>query len=334
MFLVLLTLTIMNKKQFIDLKRRIDKLLQKAEDEALAEGVDITSIKLQEVFRELKGKILAENGIGLEEYETMEKSISKTDNDETGSNFFIKIGEELRKESNDKKQRFDEEIEEIREKSLTKTDALIRDSREQIQSLRDERNADKKELSNKIQALVSELKQQKGDKQTEGLKNMKELEDKFYREAIRKDRDIDEMKSLIKKLPTAKDIDEVKKEIKDIPKPEKQKMPDIKKEIEKGIKDKIEELEEIIDKKIKDAKPEFLAIPSQRTREQVVLEIDLSSQLDGSKTEFSLGRAVKAVILTNLNGTIVPHTLNTAKTSVSLTFAPDTGEELKVITLI
>jgi len=46
----------------------------------------------------------------------------------------------------------------------------------------------------------------------------------------------------------------------------------------------------------------------------LILEIDLSSQLDGSETEFSLGRVVKGII--------------------TLSFSPDNGEELKVITII
>ena len=65
-----------------------------------------------------------------------------------------------------------------------------------------------------------------------------------------------------------------------------------------------------------------------------VVEIDLSSQCDGSETDFTLGRTIKAIIITNLNGTIVSQTLNAAKTQITLTFAPASGEELKVICLI
>ena len=65
-----------------------------------------------------------------------------------------------------------------------------------------------------------------------------------------------------------------------------------------------------------------------------VSEIDLSSQCNGVATDFTLGTTVKYIIIINLNGTIVPYTLNTAKNQITLTIAPASGEELKAITLI
>jgi len=65
-----------------------------------------------------------------------------------------------------------------------------------------------------------------------------------------------------------------------------------------------------------------------------VLEIDLSAQCNGVLTAFDLGRTVKAIICVNLNGTFVSSTLNEDKDEITLSFAPDTGEELKAITFI
>ena len=65
-----------------------------------------------------------------------------------------------------------------------------------------------------------------------------------------------------------------------------------------------------------------------------VEEIDLSSQCDGATTAFALGKTVKAFIAANLNGTITAATLNTAKTQITLTIAPDSGEELSAIVII
>lgn len=65
-----------------------------------------------------------------------------------------------------------------------------------------------------------------------------------------------------------------------------------------------------------------------------VLKIDLSSQCNGVLTVFALGRSVEDVILLNNNGGIATHTLNTAKDTITMEYAPGTGEELTAITLI
>lgn len=65
-----------------------------------------------------------------------------------------------------------------------------------------------------------------------------------------------------------------------------------------------------------------------------VIEINLSSQCDGSTTIFNLGRVVKSIILININGTLAPYTLNTAKTQITLGFSPDTDEVLKAVAII
>lgn len=57
--------------------------------------------------------------------------------------------------------------------------------------------------------------------------------------------------------------------------------------------------------------------------------IDLSSQCNGVLTEFALGKTVIAENWTKLNGTFIEVTLNAARNSITLAFAPEAGEELK-----
>jgi len=63
-------------EKFNSLKKQIEKLLNKAEDEALEEGVDITSSKFQSLLEEIKVKLLKSKGVTLEEYEEMEGKVS------------------------------------------------------------------------------------------------------------------------------------------------------------------------------------------------------------------------------------------------------------------
>ena len=48
----------MTKTQFQQLKKQLEKLLQKAEDEALEEGIDVSSSEFEEVILLLKKKVL------------------------------------------------------------------------------------------------------------------------------------------------------------------------------------------------------------------------------------------------------------------------------------
>ena len=63
-------------------------------------------------------------------------------------------------------------------------------------------------------------------------------------------------------------------------------------------------------------------------------EIDLSSQLTGSAKTFDLGKTVKSIILVNLNGTLLSHTVNAAKDKITLTFSPDADETLKCVVVL
>ena len=65
----------MTKTEFKNLKRQLNKVIQKLEDEALEEGENITSSEFQSVVGEVKARFLAERGIALVEYERMEAEI-------------------------------------------------------------------------------------------------------------------------------------------------------------------------------------------------------------------------------------------------------------------
>jgi len=178
----------MTKQEFLRLKRRIDKLLQKAEDEALEDGVDITSKEFQSVFRELKRKILKARGISLEDYERAEQEYEESK--EKRNKIEILGAERVEKLSQTRKKEIQEKIEEIKRDYSVKLNALAKESNNKIQVLIKKTNTEKKELLKEIKTL----KEQRDvlNKQT------KELEERFYREALRKDRELEDIKDSIK----------------------------------------------------------------------------------------------------------------------------------------
>ncbi len=66
----------MSKNEILKLKKQIDKILQKAEEQALEEGIIITSLEFQDVLLKLKTKLLEDRGISLEEYKTTMQEIN------------------------------------------------------------------------------------------------------------------------------------------------------------------------------------------------------------------------------------------------------------------
>ena len=56
-----------------DTKRTITKLLNKAEDQALDRGIDITSDRFQEVMEKIKLKLIQGKGLTLEQYREIGK---------------------------------------------------------------------------------------------------------------------------------------------------------------------------------------------------------------------------------------------------------------------
>ena len=64
-------------KQFKLLQKQIERIISKAENEALEEGVDITSPEFQELLLKLKRKLLEARGITLVEYEQLEEELAR-----------------------------------------------------------------------------------------------------------------------------------------------------------------------------------------------------------------------------------------------------------------
>jgi len=237
----------MTKKEFLTLKRQIEKLLKKAEDEALEEGVDITSNKFQLLFRELKRKILTGKGIDLKEYEAMEEEIeSKKEN--INDDELIRLAKKLegnrerrKKEAKAEKSKISQEIKRLERESFNQSKSIETNVESEIQAFKEKSEAENKNLLKEIKAL----KEQKDISDKQKARQIKELEERYYREAIRKDTEIYELKQVIDGLPTIETIENMKNEIiKIIPKPPKPLSPDEvkrlaaerKKEIKKEIK--------------------------------------------------------------------------------------------------
>jgi len=324
---------------FITLKRQIEKLLQKAEDEALENGVNITSTKFQSVFRELKRKILAERGISLEEYERLEEEIERDGSVKVDKNFFIKVGKGLEKETEEEKGKINENIGELRKDLLSEISILKEEEDSKIQSLTEKTDAEKRELLKENEILQTTLKEQEitSGKQAKELKKIGELEEKFQREALRENRNIDNVKDLVKRLPTNKDIEDIKKEIRNIPKPEKQVLPNIKKEVKEEIKNEMDNLQEMIDKRINDLAPRFLAIPSRKGGLESSNIIDAETptgSINGSNKTFTLAYTPNPttslkVFRNGIRQELTTHYTLSGKTLTTVAALP-TGTNLKV----
>lgn len=62
----------MTKSEFKRLKKQLDKIIQKAEDEALSDGVNISSPQFQDILKRLKEGLLERSGFTLLDYEMAE----------------------------------------------------------------------------------------------------------------------------------------------------------------------------------------------------------------------------------------------------------------------
>ena len=56
-----------------DFKRRINRIIDKAEDQALDQGIDINSDRFLEVMEKIKLKLIVDNGLNLEIYNNIGK---------------------------------------------------------------------------------------------------------------------------------------------------------------------------------------------------------------------------------------------------------------------
>ena len=67
----------MNKSQFKTLKRQLNKVISKLEDEALENGQNITSVEFQAFLDGIKKRFLFDRGISLEEYFSIEREFEE-----------------------------------------------------------------------------------------------------------------------------------------------------------------------------------------------------------------------------------------------------------------
>jgi len=97
--------------QFKKIKSQIDKVLAKAEDEALAEGMLITDPNFQELILKVKSRLLEDFALTLEEYDKLEEELETTR--ELEEDEVIKLGERTKEFSEARKKEFKEKTDEI-----------------------------------------------------------------------------------------------------------------------------------------------------------------------------------------------------------------------------
>ena len=112
----------MDKKEFLKLKKQIDKILSQAEDEALGKGIVITDPEFQALLFELKKKLLEERGISLKDFELAEAELE--DRKDIEEDEVIKLGKRTKTFPEACKKEFKE-----------KTEELINNFRNEIQNL-------------------------------------------------------------------------------------------------------------------------------------------------------------------------------------------------------
>jgi len=95
----------METKNLAELKRAINKLLNRAEDQALDKGFDITSDKFQEIMEIAKKKLLEANNLTSEEFNEIGKDHTKEIIEKERIDHTKEI-EELSKVNQETKERF------------------------------------------------------------------------------------------------------------------------------------------------------------------------------------------------------------------------------------
>jgi len=161
----------MTKREFSKLKKIVDKLLEKATDEALAEGVNTASEEFEVLLTNLKKGILAERGISLEEYEIAEKGKEEDEEISKETLGLLTMG----------KEKIQEIIKGLKDESLAKVDALAQKSNKEIQDLTQKTDNQKEQFLAQIQTFNSNLLKE--------LKNQRDISKNEMAEVVRMIRD-------------------------------------------------------------------------------------------------------------------------------------------------
>ena len=159
----------MTLKEFRILKHRIDKQIEKAENEALEEGIDITSEKFQSFLDEIKVKLLAGRGMSLNEYKKMESEIDiENERVDISSGELMKLAERIEKDSKvkkekskEEKEKFDRNIEKLQEEHFVEINKLAQESDRKIKKVEEKqlKEEDIKQLIPKVKYYDKEIQQ-------------------------------------------------------------------------------------------------------------------------------------------------------------------------------
>lgn len=84
----------MPRKDLLKIKRKLDKMIEKGEKEALDEGMNLLSAEFVEMIEQIKNKILIEAGVSLDEFSTFETAM-EIDPDKIDREMLSKLIEEI-----------------------------------------------------------------------------------------------------------------------------------------------------------------------------------------------------------------------------------------------
>ena len=165
----------------IELKRKINKLLNKAEDQALDAGADITSDKFQEIMEMAKAKLLEANGLTFEQFNAIGK-----DNKE----------EKLKQERED----HSKEIEKLQQTNQEIKDKVLIQT-EKIKGLESLNEIEKEAFKTKLNSLKDELESTKElslERKVLIQEDLVNLNDKLDEISINGTKDVWEVKEISK----------------------------------------------------------------------------------------------------------------------------------------
>lgn len=115
----------MTLKEFKKLKQYLDEITGKMRDEALSEGVDISSKEFDSLTEKLKERFLARKGIELRTYNEMERSIDEGEElAESEIIYFPKMAKKIKDNSKKREAELNEYLENIKRDSDIKFDEM------------------------------------------------------------------------------------------------------------------------------------------------------------------------------------------------------------------
>ncbi len=147
----------MNKREFIQLKIRIDKILKQVENDALGEGVNIISDKFQLILNRIKEKLLSEKGLSLENYEFLKEKFKKDKivEDEDG---IIDLAKKIQTARDKREGEAEVKLEESKKKFQEKILETTNNFSERLNDVKITTNKEKKEILNEFLEEVAKVR--------------------------------------------------------------------------------------------------------------------------------------------------------------------------------